>query len=136
MVYKCLLIFFFSFLFVGKSIAQEVLMDSPDKNLLVSFSVEDGRLFYAVAYKGDVFLEKSPLGFHTNEGDFANDLQIVKVDTDKTEKTYEQDRIKMSRITYKANVLTLTVENAAKNRFSVVFQVSNNDIAFRYELPV
>lgn len=136
MVYKQLLIVFVVLLFIGKSIAQEVYIDSPDKKLLVSFSVEDGRLFYSVAYKGDVLFDKSPLGLHTNEGDFANGLQIVKVDADKTEKTYEQDRIKASRITYKANVLTLTVENAAKNRFSVVFQVSNNDVAFRYELPV
>ena len=122
--------------FVGRLFAQEVPMDSPDKNLSVSCSIDDGRLVYTVDYKGKVILEKSPLGLQTNEGDFTANLQIVAVNTDEIEKEYEQDRIKTSHVRYQANILTLTVENANKKRMSVVFQVSNNDIAFRYELPI
>jgi len=126
----------FTVLLAGRLFAQEVPMDSPDKNLSVSCSIDDGRLVYTVVYKGKVILEKSPLGLQTNEGDFTANLQIVAVNTGKIEKEYEQDRIKTSHVRYQANVLTLTVENADKKRMSVVFQVSNNDIAFRYELPI
>ncbi|NGM65017.1 glycoside hydrolase family 97 protein [Sphingobacterium sp. SGR-19] len=128
--------FLFTVLFVGRLFAQEVPMDSPDKNLSVFCSIDEGRLVYTVGYKGKVILEKSPLGLETNEGDFTANLQIVAVNTGKIEKEYEQDRIKTSHIRYQANVLTLTVENADKKRMSVVFQVSDNDIAFRYELPI
>src|SRR5690606_11690157 len=126
----------FTVLLAGRLFAQEVPMDSPDKNLSVSCSIDDGRLVYTVVYKGKVILEKSPLGLQTNEGDFTANLQIVAVNTDEIEKEYEQDRIKTSHVRYQANILTLTVENANKKRMSVVFQVSNDDIAFRYELPI
>src|SRR5690606_34878908 len=122
--------------FVGRLFAQEVPMDSPDKNLSISCFIDDGRLVYTVGYKGKIILEKSPLGLKTNEGDFTDNLHIVAVDTSKIEKEYQQDRIKTSHVAYHANVLTLTVENADKKRMSVVFQVSDNDIAFRYELPI
>lgn len=121
--------------FVGRLFAQEVPMDSPDKNLSISCFIDDGRLVYTVGYKGKIILEKSPLGLKTNEGDFTDNLRIVAVNTGKIEKEYEQDRIKTSHIKYQANILSLTVENAEKKQIFVLFQVSNNDIAFRYELP-
>ncbi|PRD54621.1 glycoside hydrolase family 97 protein [Sphingobacterium gobiense] len=126
----------FTVVLAGKLTAKEVPMDSPDKSVSVSCSIDHGQLIYTVTYKGKVILEKSPLGLETNEGDFTTNLQIVAVNTDKIEKEYKQDRIKTSHATYQANVLTLTVENTDKKRMSVVFQVSNNDIAFRYELPI
>ncbi len=136
MAYIRLLICFFVVLYTVRLAAQDVSIESPDKNLRVSCSVEQGRLYYTVNYKGAVLLDKSPLGLHTNESNFINGLKFATSDTGKIEKTYEQDRIKASRISYQANVLTLTVENEDKQLLSVVFQVSNNDIAFRYELPV
>ncbi|TYR35547.1 glycoside hydrolase family 97 protein [Sphingobacterium phlebotomi] len=136
MAYIRSLICFFAILYTVKLTAQDVSIESPDKNLRVSCSVEQGRLYYTVNYKGAVLLDKSPLGLHTNESNFINGLKFATSDTGKIEKTYEQDRIKVSRISYQANVLTLTLENEDKQLLSVVFQVSNNDIAFRYELPV
>src|SRR5690606_10327472 len=49
---------------------------------------------------------------------------------------YTQDKIKQSDITYKANTLTCAFANADEKEISVQFQVSDNDIAFRYELPM
>jgi len=36
---------------------------------------------------------------------------------------------------YRANKLTVTLENALQQKYNVVFCVSNNNIAFRYEIP-
>lgn len=53
----------------------------------------------------------------------------------KIDKTYTQDRIKQSQIHYQANELTCTFTNKEKKNINIIFRVSNNDIAFRYEMP-
>ncbi|MDQ3291782.1 MAG: glycoside hydrolase family 97 catalytic domain-containing protein, partial [Bacteroidota bacterium] len=50
-------------------------------------------------------------------------------------KNYTETKIKKSQVQYVANKLTCTFENAQQKKISVVFQVSNNNLAFRYELP-
>ncbi len=36
---------------------------------------------------------------------------------------------------YRANTLTYTMENERQRRLNITFQVSDNNIAFRYEIP-
>ena len=91
---------------------------------------------YSVTYNDKVILENSPLGIITNEGDFTKNMSFVESTTGKIDKSFEQEKIKQSSINYEANTLKFTVVNANKKQISILFQVSNNDIAFRYELPV
>ncbi|MGE9313125.1 glycoside hydrolase family 97 catalytic domain-containing protein [Niabella sp. CJ426] len=123
-------------LLAASSRAQDAIVMSPDKQLSVSVSVNNGRAEYAVSYKGKVMLENSPLGFKTNEGDFSTGIKYLSKEEATVNKSYTQDRIKKSEIQYHANKLTYSVENAKQQKVNIVFQVSNNDIAFRYELPV
>lgn len=109
---------------------------SPDNNLVINVMVEDGIPAYTVAYKGKTMLENSPLGLTTNEGDFSSGMSLVESTTGKVSKEYVQDKIKQSYVSYKANILRCTFSNPDGKQISVLFQVSNNDIAFRYELPV
>jgi hypothetical protein len=111
-------------------------VSSPDKQLKVEISVVDDRPYYSVSYKDKVMLENSPLGFESNEGDFTTGVRWVGDSASIIDKDYTQDKIKRSRVHYSANRLSCSFENAQKKRFDIVFQVSNNDIAFRYELPV
>ncbi len=108
---------------------------SPDGNLKVTIMVEQGIPVYSVSYDGKFFLEKSPLGLITNEGDFSKNIKIVSSATGTVDKEFTQTKIKQSFIHYKANTLKCTFTNTGKKQISVLFQVSNNDIAFRYELP-
>jgi hypothetical protein len=124
------------FLFFSNCIAQDVAIFSPDKQLKVSLSLHAGKPVYSVAYKGNIFLEASALGLKTNEGDFSSGLTFLRKVESKVDKTYSQDKIKKSQVHYVANTLTCTFENTQKKQINIVFQVSNNDIAFRYELPV
>lgn len=117
-------------------IAQDATVLSPDKQLSVSLTVNNGRVEYAVTYKGKVMLEHSPLGFKTNEGDFSTGVKYLGKEEGSVNKSYTQDHIKKSEIQYQANKLTYSVENAKQQKTNIVFQVSNNDIAFRYELSV
>jgi hypothetical protein len=111
-------------------------VSSPDGQLQINVLVEDGNPMYTVIYKGKTMLEKSPLGLTTNEGDFSSSMSYVESTTGEVEKEYTQDKIKQSIIRYKANTLKCTFSNADEKQISVLFQVSNNDIAFQYELPM
>jgi hypothetical protein len=109
---------------------------SPDKNLVLNVMVEDGNPVYTVTYLGKAMLENSPLGLTTNEGDFSSGMSLTESSPGEVSKEYVQDKIKHSFIRYQANTLKCTFANSSGKQISVVFQVSNNDIAFRYELPV
>lgn len=117
------------------SYAQDATVSSPDKNLKVNLLVDKGTPMYSVVYKGRTVLENSPLGLKTNSGDFSKEMRYLSKVESTVAKDYAQDRIKKSNIQYRANRVVLTLENAEKKAISLVFQVSNNDIAFRYELP-
>lgn len=111
-------------------------VSSPDGNLEIRVSVNNGKPVYAVTYKGKTMLENSPLGVLTNEGDFSSDMRFVESDTGEVDKQYTQDKIKQSYVEYQANTLKVTLENAQERQISILFQLSNNDIAFRYEFPI
>ena len=42
---------------------------------------------------------------------------------------------KASKVDYKANALTINLQNKDGVKFSILFQVSDNDIAYRYQMP-
>lgn len=114
--------------------AQVASLSGPDGRLMLSVFNDNGQAQYSVKYDNKTILEKSPLGFITNEGDFTKSLKLIEHNKENIDKKYSQDRIKKSEIHYIANKLTCTFENQENKQFSIVFQVSNNDIAFRYEL--
>ena len=114
--------------------AQVASLSGPDGRLMLSVFNDNGQAQYSVKYDNKTILEKSPLGFITNEGDFTKSLKLIEHNKENIDKKYSQDRIKKSEIHYTANMLTCTFENQENKQFSIVFQVSNNDIAFRYEL--
>ena len=108
---------------------------SPDGRLDLKVSLDEGKPFYEVKYSGQAMLEKSPLGLETNEGDFTSNMKFLKSSEGTTSTQYSMEKIKQSQVSYKANTLTVSFANAEEKEISVVFQVSDNDIAFRYELP-
>ncbi len=125
----------FSLLISVFTYAQDSTVASPDGNLKVRITLQNGSPFYSVLYKEKTFLEDSPLGLITNEGTFTNQMSYVESIYGKTEKEYTQEKIKQSKIQYSANTLTYTLKNSEGKEISIIFQVSNHNIAFRYELP-
>ena len=117
------------------ALAQEVVVMSPDTHLKVNIVVKNGSPFYSVNYKNKLILKESQLGFVANVGDFSQNISYVGQHSSSIDKIYKQDRIKCSQMHYRANKLTVTLENALQQKYNVVFCVSNNNIAFRYEIP-
>ncbi len=114
---------------------QNITVSGPDGLLTVHVKVDNGNPLYSVTYNNKIILENSPLGLITNEGDFSAGLTYVEHKFGEVDKLYTQDKIKRSQIHYKANTLTCIFQDSLRRQISVLFQVSNNDIAFRYEIP-
>lgn len=106
---------------------------SPDEKLKLYLFIEEGQPTYSLEYAGKTFLEKSPLGVITNEGDFSNNLVFKGHNTSLVDKSYTQEKIKKSSISYQANKMVCSFEDEGQRGLNIVFQVSNNNVAFRYE---
>lgn len=115
--------------------AQKTSVYSPDSLLKVYVTIDGGRPSYSVTYNGKVFLEPSPLGFVADVGDFSRDMTLSGSKTRSINESYTLDRIKKSAVTYTANELKVSLANKENKTVDVTFRVSNNDIAFRYEMP-
>ena len=127
---------FYAFaLLASQALAQSITVTGPDTRLKVDLAVNRGIPMYSVSYDGKTILEKSPLGFIANTGNFSQGMSLIGQETSQINKTYTQDRIKRSVVNYAANELTVRLQNTNKQPVNIVFRVSNNDVAFRYEIP-
>lgn len=116
------------------SFAEKRGIASPDNKLQLVVSVNDGKASYYISYDGNHVLRDSPLGFIATLGDFSSDLKFIKSETSTEHIDYTMDRSKQSHVVKDANILVVTLMNSQKRMFNIRFCVSNNDVAFRYEL--
>ena len=109
----------------------------PDGRLVLTTSLSaEGQPLYSVTYDGKPILLDSPLGFISNIGDFSKGLTLTGETTGKVDKSFDQAKIKRSHIDWQANTLTESYSAGKKRDMSIEWQVGNNDIAFRYLIPV
>ena len=112
--------------------AEKNTVSSPDGKLNVVVEDVDGKLYYSVDYAGKRMMEPSLLGVLANVGDFSQGLTYQKKSENKVEKSYDLRTAKVSHVDYHANQLNVTYLNGKKEPMTVTFNVSNNDVAFRY----
>ena len=126
------------FLLLGLHVAhaEDVKIYSPDSLLQVTVSENGGAPVYSVSYNGKLMLEDSPLGLKTNVADFTRGLTLKAEPATSIESCYSLANIKTSHAHYMANEVKLTLEADRGRSIGVEFRVSNNDVAFRYTLPV
>jgi hypothetical protein len=115
--------------------ATEKSVSSPDGRLVVSVSDQSGLATYRVSYDQREVIKPSALGLQTSLGDLTKGLTIVASDTKAVADDYQMDRIKASTVHYRANRLDVTFQRDDAIAFTVCFQVSDNNIAFRYDIP-
>lgn len=120
--------------FCGLSMAQKVVVESPDNLLNVTLDCREGKLTYTVDYNGKRLVEESPLGLNANIGNYSEGLSYQNHEINKVTDSYTLANIKQSEVSYEANRLAYNVKNADGADMTIVFQVSNNDVAFCYEL--
>jgi len=115
--------------------AQAVSVTGPDGLLRVTADTKDGRPVYSVTYRDKTILEDSPLGFVANIGDFSQQMTLRAHTEGEVKDSYTLDRSKTSAVDYHAHTLSCTYATADGREMTVAFRVSDNDLAFRYELP-
>lgn len=119
------------------SVAEAGIVDvcSPDGLTVVTVADTDGMPVYSVTYGGTPFLMPSPLGMLTDTGDFTQNLSLLKSSaSEKVSDSYSLPNIKKSHVDYNANRRTFTFGRDGKPAFDVIFEVSDNNVAFRYML--
>jgi len=92
-------------------------------------------MYYSVALDGQEMLQPSALGLKTSIGDFTRNLSIFNSSQSSVTCSYQMRGTKAASADYSANRLSIDVKNKDGQKMSIVFQVSNNDVAFRYEMP-
>jgi len=132
--------------------AEEATVTSPDGKLIVVVSDTDAQPTYTVTYEGQTVITPSPLGIRTDLHFLYTEMKLTETKTGTVTDDYTLNRCKTSSVHYEANQLLATFEStnapapAAGNRrpggprrnsgaFSIEFQVSNNNVAFRYIIP-
>lgn len=129
------ILFGFLLLSFSKGAAQELSVSSPDEKLTVKLTLDQGKIYYRVFLQGNEMLEKSPLGLRGSQIDLSANLHLTNKSMRRIDETYSESKIKTSTVKYQANELICKFENGNKNQLEVVFRVSNNNIAFRYQVP-
>ncbi|CAM4009434.1 MULTISPECIES: glycoside hydrolase family 97 protein [Pseudoalteromonas] len=109
---------------------------SPDQQLTVLVDLdEQGQLSYQVRSRSDKVIEPSLLGITLNNTDFTKRLSLAAVLKQLTvNDSYELFTGKQQFVDYRANSLVVSVTNQQDQILNIRFQVSNDGVAFRYEL--
>lgn len=110
---------------------------SPNRQIVVDFSVKNQQANYAVSFQGKTVLASSSLGLIREDGDFSKGLSLLS--TTKpiilVKDQYSIKTTKKSNITYTANRQVFNLKNAEGKKIDIIFQVSNDGVAFRYFFP-
>ena len=115
--------------------ADDVRVSSPNGSLVVTVSDAEGKLSYTATLDGKQMLAPSALGLQTSLGDLTKELSIVNSQLSTVANSYSMRGTKASKVDYKANALTINLQNKDGVKFCILFQVSDNDIAYRYQMP-
>ena len=115
--------------------ANNYTVKSPDGKLLVNVECEGGKVSYTIYYDGKQMLTRSALGLVANYGDFSKNLTMGALKGGKVERlAYDQSRIKKAHVEKDVVEAYIGFLNEKKDSMTLRLHVSNNDVAYRYEL--
>lgn len=110
---------------------------SPDGKLEADFTLNaDGAPRYTVSQAGQLVLRESRLGLVRDDADFSKGLTLLGTSqTEPVVDRYEILTAKRRLNDYRANRQTFHLATADGKKMDVIFQVSNDGVAFRYFFP-
>lgn len=115
--------------------ANNYTVKSPDGKLQVNVECEGGKVSYTVDYEGKQMLTRSALGLVANYGDFSQNLTMGKLtDMGVEHVAYDESRIKKAHVEKDVVEANIGFLNEKKDSMTLHLHVSNNDMAYRYEL--
>jgi len=110
---------------------------SPDGKITVNFSLsDDSRPVYRIQYEDHIVMPNSRLGLIRQDEDFSKNLRVASVSSVQFVKNdYEMLHGKKQSFSYKANRKVFHLINENDKALDIIFQVSNDGVAFRYFFP-
>ena len=116
--------------------AEVVTVTSPDGRTVVTLTDNNAQAEWSVTFDGVPVITPSPLGIDSDIHAPFDNLTLSAAERDTVIDDYSLDRAKVSHVHYEANRLIATYSDPHHKLFKVEFRVSNNNIAFRYLLPM
>lgn len=112
-------------------------LSSPDGNLVYTISTNQNAVFYEVSFKGTPVIEKSPVSLLFKEGNFTNNIKIIKAIFSEGTENYTLIVGKANKVSdrYKQVIISVQQIQAPFLQLSIVVRAFDDGIAFRYELP-
>lgn len=115
----------------------EFQIPSPNGRLTADFQLNDtGTPRYSLQLDGKPALEESRLGLVRDDMDFSKDLHLLSASkTERVKDHYEILTAKRRINNYRANRQVFHLATASGARMDIIFQVSDDGVAFRYFFP-
>ena len=129
------LFLFLCFIMVLTGHAQSI--ESPNRQLNLTFHVDNGIPYYSLLYKGKIIIEKSRLGFEMkNIPSMVDNFSILKSSTSAFDETWEPVWGEVKSIRNHYNEMAVTLNQKAQGRNLIIcFRLYNDGLGFRYEFP-
>lgn len=110
---------------------------SPDGNITVSFSTDNGVPTYQMSYKGKPVIKKSSLGFQLMDGkDLMNGFEQKDVKTSAFDETWKPVWGEEKEIRNHYNEMAVTLDQTTSDRQMIIrFRVYDDGMGLRYEFP-
>lgn len=119
------------------AVAGTASVSSPDGRLTVDFRVTDsGEPFYLVKRDNQIVIGQSRLGLVRDDADFTRGLSLLgETGPEAISDHYEVLTAKRRHNTYRSNRKEFHLATEGGHRMDVIFQVSDDGVAFRYRFP-
>ena len=125
-----------SILLLGAVCAQanNYTVTSPNGKLVMNVKCEGGKASYTVDLNGKQMLAASALGLVANHGDFSQGLTMGALKGAPKHLTYVMEHTKKSHVEKDVYEATIGFLNAKKDSMTLHLHVSDNDVAYKYEM--
>jgi alpha-glucosidase len=113
------------------------ILTSPDRKIVVEFYL-DATVSprYRISFDGKLALQDSRLGLIREDADFSRNLKLLSSSpAEPVQDRYEILTAKRRLNLYRANRKVFHLQTAGGQKMNLVFQVSNDGVAFRYLFP-
>jgi len=126
-------------LFIGKDVMaiKSSMTNSPDGKLNVAFQVDEkGQPLYSIQLNGKDVLKNSVLGLVRDDQSFTEGLTLENISSlERIEDNYTMLLGKRRNCSYIANRRIFSLKNSNNEKMQIIFQISNDGVAFRYAFP-
>ena len=110
---------------------------SPDHKIELTFSLMEGKPYFAVKFLNQPVILSSALGFELKDGSLKSGFQVLDTAQNSKDTTWLQPwgERKEVRDRYNEMAVSLQQTGEAGRKLQIIFRVFDHAIAFRYEWP-